>query len=182
MTSGGVLGLAPNATIGRDLFAEFNLGNRPQFAMHLSETAESFIEYGPPQSTEHSGKITWLANLANDKNKWGNKIRGVRIGGVEQFTDIDFAFDEADATLYSGGQCMYGPAEQVEWLRAVLSDALVYYIYDEGYSFKYQFLCVKNMPQLPSIWLLLGEHWMEVKPEQYTMPVSGDKCSFCFVP
>lgn len=37
-----------------------------------------------------------------------------------------------------------------------------------------------NIQQLPSIYLLMGGFWFEMKPEQYTMQVSEDRCSFCF--
>ena len=37
-----------------------------------------------------------------------------------------------------------------------------------------------NFSQLPSIWFLYGDYWMEVRPEDYTMSVTDDKCSFCF--
>ena len=38
-----------------------------------------------------------------------------------------------------------------------------------------------NLGQLPSIWFLYGDYWMEMRPDQYTMPVTDDKCSFCLI-
>ena len=99
ITYGGVLGLAPNAEFTADVNTEFNLnGADPTFAIYLSDNEDSFLEYGPADSGQYTDQIAWIDNLSSGDSLWGNKIRGIRIGGGDYFSHIDFALDEAVAT------------------------------------------------------------------------------------
>ena len=58
VTYGGALGLAPQAQFTADMNTEFSLnGSNPSFAMYLSKNGNSFLEYGPADSSQYTGQL-----------------------------------------------------------------------------------------------------------------------------
>ena len=70
-----------------------------------------------------------------------------------------------------------GPAIMIEYIREAILYQLPDYK-DNGY-WNELFSC-SYRSYLPSFWLLFGEHWFEVRPEDYAVQVTASgMCALC---
>jgi len=65
----------------------------------------------------------------------------------------------------------------IEFLLSFLDDDDYYYDNSWGYT-----IFAEDDVLLPSIWLLYGGHWMEMKPKDYLIYFSDGSASFCIDP
>ena len=129
---------------------------------------ESHIDFGPPDTSAMTDEadLVWLDVLSGDAN-WANQISGVRFGGLDPNIDADFKFTPKRAFTDTASSCISGPAEEVDFITAALSDVLDYYDYDVAEVFTYAFDCDRNLDSFRSIYLLFGDSWFELRPKDY---------------
>lgn len=138
---------------------------------------DSYIDFGMyDKNVMVSEKdIVWLDVLKNDR-WWTNYITGFKWSLYSN--PILYSFDQTKAFTDTGTSCLIGPKDYVDWILDTLMDMLT----TSKASVKWGtvFSC-SEVSSLPSFYLLFGEHWFEVLPEDYTVATDGemDECAFC---
>ena len=140
----------------------------------------SHIDFGPPDPTAMTDEadLAWLDVLPGDA-MWANRISGVRFGGLDADVDADFALTPKRAFTDTTSSCISGPAAEVDFITAALSDVLDVYDYDVAEAFSYAFDCDPNIDSFRSIYLLFGDSWFELRPEDYLYNGGRGRCGFC---
>lgn len=98
----------------------------------------------------------------------------------EKFGNSVFSFNETKAFTDTGTSCIKGPAKMVEYIKSG-----ILYSLEETEIHKYWgdvFPCSQR-EQLPTFWLLFGDYWFEVRPEDYAIKVTkSGKCALAIEP
>ena len=89
-----------------------------------------------------------------------------------------YSFEQTKAFTDTGTSCIIGPKDYVDWILSTLTDQLT----SSSSSVKWGtvFAC-SEVNHLPSFYLLYGDHWFIVTPEDYTVATDQDldECAFC---
>ena len=126
-----MLGLGPKAPLTTLLNDQNNLnGDDPAFSYFLTESSDSFLEYGPYDPSQITSgdatDITWVPQLHEDDLFWTNEITGIKFDGGEYFDSISFSLEPYRASTYTSGECIMGPREYIKQLKAILADAIAW--------------------------------------------------------
>ena len=107
-----------------------------------------------------------------------NKVTGMKWD--EKFGNSVFSFEETKAFTDTGSSCILGPPHMIEYIKSG-----ILYSITETYAngFWQQLFPCSEIDNLPTFWLLFGDHWFEVRPEDYAVQVTASgKCALCIEP
>ena len=122
--------------------------------------------------------VLWLDVLNTNGNEvwWTNKIRGL-YWGTEANDDTLYILDTTLGFTDTGTSCIYGPSLMIAYIK----DLIMPMIPDltDASNWGYTFDCGIRS-SLPSFWLLYGDYWFEVTPEDYVVEVNvNNVCALC---
>ena len=137
---------------------------------------DSYIDFGAynKHAITDEDDIVWLDVLDNDR-WWTNFITGFKWSFPNP---VHYRFEKTKAFTDTGTSCIIGPQDYIQWILNVLIDMLGSSQSSSKWGTVFDCSEVSN---LPSFYLLFGDYWFEVMPEDYTVATDKDldECAFC---
>ena len=139
------------------------------FSFYLSAKGnESFIDFGTPNTSimTHERDIVWLDVISEIDQQpwWTNKINGIRWD--DKMGNEVLALEETSAFTDTGTSCIMGPKYMVDYIKNSILDLLP--AYENNIMWGQLFKC-SYRSKLPTFSFLFGNHWFEVRPEDYAV-------------